>query len=105
MGLFEIGKKKQGYRCTQYGLFNNVEFDVESFIDAFEKDWGIKLEAEIKNDDMITHIHFDIDKIQFVCSFMKASYPDESPIEAAKRNPFWRKPMVMIVKIFMEIIQ
>lgn len=38
---------------------------------------------------MITHVHFDIDKIQFVCSFIKAKYRDDSPIEAAKRNPFW----------------
>ncbi|NFT06185.1 hypothetical protein FDF26_03675 [Clostridium botulinum] len=90
MELFKLGKKKEGYKCVQYGMFNNIEFNKESFIDIFEKDWGIKLEAEIKSDDMITHVNFDIDKIQFVCSFMKAIYPDDSPIEAAKRNPFWR---------------
>ncbi|MBU5484384.1 hypothetical protein KQI86_08595 [Clostridium sp. MSJ-11] len=91
MRLFEVGKKKEGYKCVQYGLFNDAEFDAESFINGFEKDWGVKLEAEIRNDDMITHVNFNIDKIQFVCSFMKAAYPDDSPIEAAKRNPFWRE--------------
>lgn len=88
MELFKLGKKKEGYKCVQYGMFNNIEFNPESFIDIFEKDWGIKLEAEIKSDDMITHVNFDIDKIQFVCSFMKAIYPDDSPIEAAKEIHF-----------------
>lgn len=91
MGLLGVGKKKEGYKCVQYGLFNDAEFDAESFIDAFEKDWGMKLDAEIRNDDMITHVNFDIDKIQFVCSFMKATYPDDSPIKAARRDPFWRE--------------
>lgn len=89
--MFKVGSKKEGYRCTQYGFFNDVEFNAESFIHGFKEDWGIKLDIEIRNEDRITFVHFNIDKIQFVCSFMKYEYPDDSPIEAAKRNPFWKE--------------
>ncbi|WP_238917464.1 hypothetical protein [Clostridium sp. YIM B02555] len=91
MGLFKAGKKEEGYRCTQYALFDGIEFDPEVFIHGFEEDWGVKLDIEIRNEDKIKFLHFNIDKIQFVCSFMKSEYPDNSPIEAARRNPFWKE--------------
>lgn len=91
MGLFNFGRKNKGYRCTQYALFNSTEFNSDEFINSFEKDWGIKLEAEVNNENNITSLNFKIDNIEFVCSFMKNPYPDETPIEAAQRNPFWRE--------------
>ena len=96
MGLFGFGKKKEkqiekkeGYRCSQYGLFSEAEFEPESFIKAFEKDWGIKLKADEDNNENITSMNFKIDNIEFICAFMKGRYPDESPIHAAGRNPLW----------------
>lgn len=37
MKLLKLGKKKERYKCVQYGMFNNIEFNPESFIDIFEK--------------------------------------------------------------------
>lgn len=83
--------RKEGYRCSQYGLFNEIEFEPQLFIEAFEKDWGIKLNADIDNNQNMTTLNFKIDNIEFVCSFINGRYPDESPIFAARRNSFWRE--------------
>lgn len=91
MKLFKFGKKNKGYRCTQYGLFSQIDFNTYDFIHGFERDWGIKLEAEIHNENNIISLSFKIEDIEFVCSFMKGMYPDELPIKAAQRNPFWRE--------------